>query len=130
MYGKAKFLWPLVGLIVMALLTTFQDALTDQNISAQEWVQVTIQAVMAVNVWATANLPQFEKMKTLVAAVLVTLQALYTFVIGGVDTPELINLVITFLSALGVAFARQPLTKMVNSVTVSPGEQPRSQAQY
>jgi hypothetical protein len=130
MSGKIKFLWPVVGLIVMALLTTFQDALTDQNISAQEWVQVTIQAVMAVNVWATANLPQFEKMKTLVAAVLVTLQALYTFVIGGVDTPELINLAITFLSALGVAFARQPVTKVIQGETVPPGDQPRAERQY
>lgn len=123
MYGKMKFMWPLVGLIVMAVLTAFQDAFTDQHVDAQEWVQVSIGAVMAFNVWATANLPQYANMKNLVAAVLVTLQALYTFIIGGVDTPELINLAITFLAAVGVMATRQPVTNVINGKTVPPDQQ-------
>jgi hypothetical protein len=122
MGGKAKFWWPMVAVIVMAVLTGFQDAFTDQQVTAQEWVQVGIGLVMAINVWATANLPGYETMKTLVAAVILTLQALHTFIVGGVDAPELINLAITFLAAIGVAVAKQPVTTTTNGRTVTPEE--------
>lgn len=119
-----KAMWPLLALVAMAILTTVQAAIVDgSHIDSQEWVQVGIQGVMAFNVWATANLPQYEKMKTWVAVVLAVLQALYTFVIGGVDSPEIINLVITALAAAGVAFTRQPVTTVVDGITVpSDGE--------
>jgi hypothetical protein len=124
MKGNLKAWVPVFGLIVMAVLTTFQQALTDDNVvSTQEWIQVAIQATMAAHVWATANLPQYEKMKTFVAAVVVVLQALYTVVIGGVSTVEVINLAITFLSALGVAFVTQPTTKTIDGRIVLPQDQ-------
>jgi hypothetical protein len=105
----------------MTILTTVQAATSDgSTIDAQEWVQVGIQGVMAFNVWATANLPQYTKMKTWVAVVIAVLQVLYTFVIGGVDTPEIINMIITALAAAGVAFTPQPLTKTINGKTVLP----------
>lgn len=114
-----KAMWPVLGLVAMAILTTVQAATADgSRIDEQEWVQVGIQAVMAFNVWATANLPQYTKMKTWVAVALAVLQALYTFVIGGVDNAEIINLVITALAAAGVAFTRQPITTVINGTTV------------
>lgn len=115
-----KYVWPVLGLLVMAVLTAYQDAATDQQVNAQEWVQVIIQAVMALNVWATANLPQYTRMKTVVAVVLVVLQGLYTFIIGGVDSPEIINLVISALAAVGVALTPQPVTTVQNGQTVPP----------
>lgn len=124
-----KAAWPLLGLVVMAILTTVQAATADgSTIDEQEWVQVGIQAVMAFNVWATANLPQYTRMKTWVAVVLAVLQALYTLVVGGVDTPELINLAITALAAAGVVFTRQPITTVIEGVTVrADGEAPGTQ---
>lgn len=114
-----KALWPLLGLLLMAGLTTVQAATADgSRIDEQEWVQVGIQAVMAFNVWATANLPQYTKMKTWVAVALGVLQVLYTTVVGGVDTAEIINMVITALAVAGVAFTRQPITTVINGTTV------------
>lgn len=115
-----KVIPPVLGLILMAIFTTVQESMTDNHIDSQEWVQVAIQATMVAHVWATANLPQYTKMKFLVAGVIAVLQALYTFVVGGVDTPEIINMIITFLAALGVAFVKQPLTKVINGQTVPP----------
>jgi len=114
-------MWPLIGLLAMAVLTTVQAATIDgSNIDSQEWVQVSIQAVMAFNVWATANLPQYTRMKTYVAVTLGVLQLLYTVVIGGVSTPELINLIITGLAAAGVVLTPQRLTTVIDGKTVPP----------
>lgn len=107
-----KFYVPLAMTVIAAVLTGFQMAfVTDQTIDSQEWVQVVILAVMSFNVWATANLPGYERMKTYVAAALLVLQSLYTFVIGGVSTAELINLALTFFGALGVAVTTQQITR-------------------
>lgn len=113
-----KVAWPLIGLLVMAVLTTIQDALTDQHIDAQEWVLVILQALMAFNVWATANLPGYEHMKSYVAAAIVVVSTLSSAIVGGLSTPELLNLGIMALSALGVTFTKQPLTKVVDGQTV------------
>jgi hypothetical protein len=115
-----KAIWPLLGVIVMAILTTVQEAMTDSKIDSQEWVLVGLGALMAFNVWATANLPQYERMKTWVAAVLVVGGALHTFIVGGVSTQEAINMVILFLSAVGVAVTPQPVTTVRNGTTVTP----------
>jgi uncharacterized membrane protein len=115
-----KLIWPVLGLILMAVLTTVQDASSDSRIDAQEWVQVALQAIMAFNVWATANLPQYGKMKTYVAAVIAVVSLLYTVIIGGVSTQEIINLVITGLAALGVAATPQPVTTVSNGRTITP----------
>lgn len=111
---KAPFWVALVGLIVMAVLTSIQDALTDQNISAQEWVIVVLQLVMAADVYLTANLPGYPHAKRYVAALIAGLTALVTFIVGGVSTPELINLGIVVLSALGVMVAPQPVTRTID----------------
>lgn len=119
-----KAIWPLLGVIVMAILTTVQEAMTDSKIDSQEWVLVGLGALMAFNVWATANLPQYESMKTWVAAVLVVGGALHTFIIGGISTQEAINMVILFLSAVGVAVTPQPVTTVRNGTTVTPNNRP------
>lgn len=115
-----KFVWPLLGAIAMAIFTTFQDAMTDNRIDAQEWVLVGLGAIMAFNVWATANLPQYTKMKTWVSAVIVVAGALHTFIVGGVSMQEAVNMAILFLSAVGVAVQPQPVTTVQNGITVLP----------
>lgn len=117
-----KVLWPVLGLVVMSILTTVQEAFSDSRIDSQEWILVGLQALMAFNVWATANLPQYEKMKTYVAAAIVVLGALHTFIVGGVDSQEIINMAILGISALGVAFTPQKLTIVQNGRTIPPNE--------
>jgi len=117
---KAPFLVALLGVAAMAVMTTIVNALNgDSIIDSQESVQIAIQGVAAVNIYLTANLPGYENAKKYVMAVILVLQALYTFVIGGVDTTEWINLAITFLSALGVTFVPQPMTNVVRGEVVT-----------
>lgn len=113
-----KLIWPVLGTIAMAIFTTMQDALTDNHIDSQEWVLVGLGVLMAFNVWATANLPQYTKMKTYVAAAIVVAGALHTFIIGGVSVSEAINMVVLFLAAIGVAVTPQPVTTVINGTTV------------
>lgn len=117
-----KALWPILGLFVMAVLTTVQQVNADNHISASEWVMVGVQAVMALNVYLTANLPGYERMKTYVAAVITALQLLVTVIDGGITTTELISLVVTLLAALGVVFTPQALTTVRNGQTVTPSQ--------
>ena len=120
-----KLIWPILGLVVMAILTTIQQVNADNHITASEWVMVGLQALMAFNVWATANLPQYTKMKTYVAAAIVVLQLLVASIVGGLTTNEIINLIISFVAALGVAFTPQPITTVINGTTVpADGEVP------
>lgn len=102
----------------MAIFTTVQDALTDNKIDNQEWVLVGLGALMAFNVWATANLPQYKNMKTYVAAAIVVAGALHTAIVGGVSTQEIINMIVLALAALGVTFTRQPITTVIEGETV------------
>lgn len=113
-----KLLWPILGTIAMAIFTTLQEALTDNHIDSQEWVLVALGVLMAFNVWATANLPQYTSMKTYVAAAIVVAGALHTFIVGGVSMQETINLIILALSALGVGVTSQPVTTVINGTTV------------
>lgn len=115
-----KIIWPVLGLFLMAILTTIQQVNTDNHISASEWVMVGVQAVMALNVFLTANLPQYDKMKTYVSASIVALQLLVTLIDGGLTTNEIVNLIITFVAALGVHFTPQALTTVINGTTVPP----------
>ena len=115
-----KLIWPVAGALLMAALVAFQEATADKTITAQEWVQVLLQVLMAFNVWATANLPQYEKMKTYVAAAIAVVSLLVSYITNGIDTQEAINLAITLIAALGVALTPQPLTKVVNGTTVPP----------
>jgi len=115
-----KLLWPVLGLVAMAVLMTVQEALSDQHISGQEWVMVIIQASMVAHVWLTANLPQYEQMKTWAAAVIAVLQSLYVVMVTGLETAEIIGLGITFLAALGVSFTPQPVTTVIHGRTVPP----------
>jgi len=113
-----KLIWPILGLIVMAVLTTIQQVNADNVITASEWVMVALQGLMAFNVWATANLPQYAAMKSYVAAAIAMVSLLVSLITGGLTTNEIVNLIITGLAALGVIFTPQPITTVINGTTV------------
>lgn len=104
----------------MSVFTTIQQAMSDNHIDSQEWVLVGLGVLMAFNVWATANLPQYTHMKAYVAAAIVVAGALHTFIVGGVSMQEVVNMVILALSAVGVAVTPQPVTTVVAGKTVVP----------
>src|ERR1044072_2497553 len=113
-----KLIWPILGLIVMAVLTTIQQVNADNVITASEWGGGALQALMAFNVWATANLPQYASMKSYVAAAIAMVSLLVSLITGGLTTNEIVNLIITGLAALGVIFTPQPITTVINGTTV------------
>lgn len=117
-----KLVWPILATVAMAVFTVFQEALTDSKIDTQEWVLVGLGALMAFNVWATANLPQYTKMKTYVAAAIVVAGALHTFIVGGVSMQEWVNMIVLFLGGLGVAITPQPVTVVESGRTITPQE--------
>ncbi|MET0416558.1 MAG: hypothetical protein ABW022_11115 [Actinoplanes sp.] len=117
-----KLIWPILATVAMAIFTVFQESLSDDRIDSQEWVLVGLGALMAFNVWATANLPQYTKMKTYVAAAIVVAGALHTFIVGGVSMQEWVNMVVLGLGALGVAVAPQPITTVRDGRTITPQE--------
>lgn len=96
-YGKA------LAAVVGAALIVVQTAVGDGRIDAQEWVQIAIAAATAVGVYVVPLAPQYRWGKTAVAVVLAVLQVLTTVVLGGLDTQEVVTLLITALTAAGVA---------------------------
>lgn len=117
-----KLIWPILGTVVMAVLTVFQEATQDNHVTSQEWVQVILGALMAFNVYATANLPGYSRMKTYVSAAIVVVGALYTYIVGGVSTGEMINMAVLLLAAIGVAVTPQPTTTVINGSVVLPSD--------
>jgi len=121
---KGPLVVAVIGVIAMALLTTVQNALTNDGlIDSQEMVQLGIQGVGAANVYLAANLPGYEKAKFYVMALIAGAQVLYTAVGissgsgSSVDTTEWVNMGITILTALGVLAIKTPVTTVVNGET-------------
>lgn len=100
-------LWPLLGSVLMAVVLTVRQAAT--GVSASEWVLLAIQVVMIVSVWGAANITGWEKGKTVQAAILAVLALLASLITDGLTTDEVLQLIITGLSALGVAVNPGPV---------------------
>src|SRR5690606_3431081 len=98
-YGKA------IAAVVGATLVVVHAALSDQRITAEEWVQVAIAGVTAVGVYLVPLAPKYRWGKSAVAVLLAVLQALTTVILGGLDTREVIVLVLAGLTAAGVVVA-------------------------
>lgn len=108
-----KLLAPLVGSILMALVLWYRGAVADAHVGADEWVLMVTQLAMIVAVWGAANVPGWEKGKTVQAAILAVLALLASMITGGLTVDEIVQLIITGLSALGVALPSQPLSRPV-----------------
>ena len=112
----------LIGTIVMAVITVLTSAHNGWT-SGQVWVMVVISAVGAFNVWAAANLPGYTNIKKYVAIATVVLQALFVFIVGGITGAEWINLLVTLLTAVGVAVVPHPITTTQTTGTApAPGQ--------
>jgi predicted ferric reductase len=106
---NGKFVMELLGALVMAGIVTYQHVNADLHVSMGEWVMVVIALFGAVNVWAAANVTNWDKAKTVVSAVFVVLNLVVGFLTDNqLTSDEIMLLVVQFLSTLGVAAAPAP----------------------
>lgn len=112
-HGKSIIM--LVATIVMAVLAAVREFGSD-GLTPSEWVTVVIAAFTTITVWGAANVPGFEKAKTLFAAIGLVLNLLVSLIVGGITADEWMLLTIQFLGALGVAGA--PSTSRVGAPSV------------
>lgn len=92
--------------VVVVALVALQSFLVTPGMTGEEWIQVAIQATTAISVYVVANLAPgsvWYWTKFLVAALLAVLNLAVTMLVGGIDSSEVINLVLAALGALGVA---------------------------
>lgn len=93
----AKLLAQVVATVLVALIAVWSG-----GIDPQEWVTVAIAAVTAWNVFTSPNVPGAKYSKVFVAVAGAVAAALSTFILGGVDASELMQLGVIALGALGV----------------------------
>lgn len=98
-----KSIVSLIATLIVVAYAAIKDVGTDGNVTPSEWVTVTIVGASTIIVWATANVPGFEKAKTFVAALMLVLNLLVTVIVGGISTDEWFFLGVQFLGALGIA---------------------------
>lgn len=117
-------LWPLLGGVVMVALMAYNEANTDGAVDASEWVTVVIQAFTVIIVWATANLPGFTRAKPFVSAVMLVLNLLVSYVVGGLSGVEVTQLIVAFLGAVGVYVTPGPVHVRTSATPISGGSTP------
>jgi hypothetical protein len=98
-YGKAAA--SVAGFVLVAIYSRY----TDGRITDQEWVAVAIAGTQGVSIWLLPLAPGMRWGKSAVGVILAVLQALTTLILGGLDTSEIMLLVITGLTAAGIVVA-------------------------
>ncbi len=88
--------------VLATILSAVVAASTDGAITHDEWVNVAIAGVSACAVFTAPNVPYARYTKSVIAVLMAVLTLLVSFISDGVSTPELLQLVIAGLGALGV----------------------------
>ena len=101
--------WPLLGSVAMVIVLGYRSAVADARIGPEEWVLLVTQVLMTVSVWAAANITGWERGKTVQAAIFAVLALLASSITGGLSGDEITQLIVTGLSALGVASTGGPV---------------------
>lgn len=97
-----KSIVSLIATLIVVAYAAIKDV-TEGGVTPSEWVTVVIVGFSTFVVWATANVPGFEKAKTIVATVTLILNLLVTVIVGGISTDEWFFLAVQALGALGIA---------------------------
>lgn len=113
----AQLIGPLVGAVVMAGIVAYRGAAEDNVVTGPEWVLLATQVLMVVSVWGAANVRGWEAGKKWQAAIFAVLALLAAVVTNGITGDELLQLAVTFLSALGVVVA--PPTPLAAGTTTT-----------
>lgn len=90
-----------LGMVVATVLSAIVAAWTG-GVTVPEWINIAIIGVAAAEVFAAPNVPGANYTKTILAVLAAVLTALTSMVTGGISTPELMQLAVVALGALGV----------------------------
>lgn len=88
-----------IGAAVMAVASALSG---DNHIGTEEWINISIAGFTAFQVWLTANIPAAPVAKAITAGALALLNLLVSQLTGGIDSAEVVNLIIAFAVAAGV----------------------------
>lgn len=96
-YAKAGA--AVVATILVALIAALSG---DGVIASTEWVNVAIAGVGAAAVFAAPNVPGARYTKAILAVLAAVLTVLSSAILGGIDTTELLQILVVALGAVGV----------------------------
>jgi hypothetical protein len=97
-FGKA------IVAALLAVVTAVHTLVSDEFITGAEWIQIAIAVVTAISVYLV---PIFEYawVKTAIAVILAALNVLVTLITDGVSSGDLVQVLMSALTVLLVAFA-------------------------
>ena len=95
----AKMLAAVVATVLSAIVAATTG---DGVVSADEWVNVAILAVGAASVFAAPNVPFAKYTKAVIGALTAALTVLASTILGGVDSVDVMQMVVAALGAVGV----------------------------
>lgn len=101
MRAYAKLILAVIGAGVMALY----GFLDDNKVDTTEWIKIAIAVSLAVQVYLVPVTPEWPWMKTAIGCILAALNVLVIVIVGGVNSQELIEILIAVGTAAGVAIA-------------------------
>lgn len=101
MRAYGKLVLSVIGAAIMALY----GFLDDNHVSTDEWIKIGIATTLAIQVYLVPVTAEWPWMKTAVACLLAALNVLVVVIVGGVNSQELIEILIAVGTAAGVAIA-------------------------
>lgn len=102
MNATLKQYLPILGSVVVVMLTTLAGALTDQRVTMPELVVIVIATLTAVATYVVPNTTQWPWLKIAVAALLSAFNALQGYLTDGLTSNELILVLVAGIGATGV----------------------------
>jgi len=96
-YAKA-----LTAVLVTVISAVVAALVGDNNVSATEWVNVAIAGVGACAVFAAPNVPGAAYTKAIIAVLTAVLTLLASYIVDGISTTELLQLLVAAAGAVGV----------------------------
>lgn len=88
--------------VIATAISAIVAAMTDNDISSVEWVNVGIAAVTAAAVFAAPNVPGAKTTKAILAVLMAVLSFFVTAISDGVTMSEWLQVIVIASGALGV----------------------------
>lgn len=95
----AKAFIQLGGAVLAAILPLISNGVV---LSSSEWINVAIVGVGAASVWNTANHPEWPYGKLIGSAIVTALTTLNSFLTSGLTQPEIMQIVLAFVTTVMV----------------------------
>ena len=92
----------MLAMVTVTIASAAVAALSDNRITANEWINLCIAGVGAAGVFAAPNVPGARYTKVILALMSSGLMALASTIDGGLTAPEVLQVVIALAGAVGV----------------------------